>query len=60
MDHMVSVGFNVSYINTYIYGEESEENNSQEVLIGDIETIVSTNEAHRKHGRIMNERSLKS
>jgi hypothetical protein len=33
---MTSVGFNVSYINTYLYGEdEDDENNPKEVMVGD-------------------------
>jgi hypothetical protein len=61
MNHMVSVGFSASYINTCIYGEEeNDDNNSEEVLVGDLETIISTNEAHRQHRRVINERSTKS
>jgi len=44
------VGFSVSYINTYLFGEEEEEedgNNPEEFPVGYLETVVSTNEAHR-------------
>jgi hypothetical protein len=58
---MVFVGFIASYINTCIYGEEENDDNySKTVLVADLETIVSTNEAHRQHGRVINERSTKS
>jgi hypothetical protein len=61
MNHMTSVGFSVSYINTYLYGEdEDDENNPEKVLVGDLETIVSTNEAHRQCGRVVNEKSTRS
>jgi hypothetical protein len=50
INHMTYVGFSVSYINTYLFGEEEEEedgNNPEEVPVGYLETVVSTNEAHR-------------
>ena len=51
MNHIISTGFSVLYINTYIYEEEeNEENNSQEKLIHGLETIISTNEAYKQHG----------
>jgi hypothetical protein len=50
MNHMIFVGFSVSYVNTHIYGEEgSKYNNYEEVFIGYLETIVRTNEAHKQH-----------
>jgi hypothetical protein len=61
MNHMTYVGFSVSYINTYIFGEEeNDENNYEEIPVGDLETIISTNEAHMQHGRVVNEKSTKS
>jgi hypothetical protein len=61
MNHMIATSFTVSYINTYIFGEEeNDENNYEEIPIGDIETIISTNGAHIKHGRVANEKSTKS
>lgn len=48
MNRMTSLGFIVSYTNTYLYGkDEDDENKPEKVLIGDLEIIISTNEAHR-------------
>jgi hypothetical protein len=51
MNHMVFIGFSVSYINSCIYGEEeNDDNNSEEVLVANPETIINTNESHHQHG----------
>jgi len=61
MNHMTSFGFSVSYINIYLYREEEDdENNPKEFLIRDIETIASTNKAHRQHIRVVNEKNKRS
>jgi hypothetical protein len=61
MNHMTSVGFSVSYANTYLFGEEEDDGkNPEAVPVGDLETVISTNEAHRQHGRVVNERSTRS
>ena len=47
MNHMNSIGFSVSYINTYIFGEEeNDEKNYENVPVGYLETIIITNEEH--------------
>jgi hypothetical protein len=48
----------VYHMQIHIYfGEEEEDddNNPEAVPVGDLETVVSTNEAHRQHGRVVNE-----
>jgi hypothetical protein len=61
MNHIICIGFSVSYINTYTYEEEeNEENNSQEKSIQDLETIISTNKAYKQHGKVTGEKGSKS
>jgi hypothetical protein len=61
MNHIISTGFSVSFINTYIYEEEENEgNNSQEKLVQDLETIISTNKAYKQHGKVISEKGSKS
>jgi hypothetical protein len=55
---MNSVGFSVSYINTYLCGED--ENNPKNVSVGYFETIVNTNEAHQQCKRVVNEKNTRS
>jgi hypothetical protein len=48
INHMIFVGFGMSYINTCVYGEEENDgDNSEEVLVGDLDIIIIINEAHR-------------
>jgi hypothetical protein len=59
MNHMPLVGFSVSYINTYIFGEkENDENNFEEIPVGYFETIIR--QPQRQHERVVNEKSTKS
>jgi hypothetical protein len=61
MKHMIYVGYNVSYENTFLFGEEEDEEKNPEAFpIEDIDTIISTNEPHRQHGKVVNERSTQS
>jgi hypothetical protein len=58
---VVSIGFNASYINTWINGEEEKYySNYEEVLIGYLETIINTNEAHYQHKRVASDKDTKS
>jgi hypothetical protein len=60
MNYIISTSFSDSYINTYIYEEEeNEENNSQEKIIKDLETIINTNRAYKKHGEVTGEKGSK-
>jgi hypothetical protein len=56
--HMIYVGYSVSYENNFLFGEEeNEDENLEEFSIEDIDIVISTNEPHRQHGRVINERS---
>jgi hypothetical protein len=44
---MIYVGYNVSYVDIFLFGEEEYEDKNLEAFpIEDINTIVSTNEPH--------------
>jgi hypothetical protein len=61
MNHMMYVGYSVSYANIFLFGEEEDDNQDlQAIPMENIETIVSTTEQHRQHGRVVNERSTRS
>jgi hypothetical protein len=59
VEHMISVGFNNSFIQTTLNEEEEEANNQSTPVhkVGDIETILSTNELYKKKGKGPSERS---
>jgi hypothetical protein len=62
MNHMIYVGYNVAFANTFLFEEEEGDSQSPQVLPiernqEDIETVVSTTEQHRQHGKVVNERS---
>jgi len=58
MNLMMYVGYSVSYANTFLFGEEEDDRQDPDAFPNeDIETIVSTTEQHRQHGRVVNERS---
>jgi hypothetical protein len=47
MNHMIYVSFSVSYANTYLFGEEEDDDKDPEATpVAYIETIISTNEPH--------------
>ena len=47
MKHMIYVCYNVSYENTFLFGEEEDDDkNPKEFPIEDIDTIIITNEPH--------------
>jgi hypothetical protein len=65
MKHMKSVGYNVSFANTFLFGEEEDESrNPRELLIEkkqeDIEIIVRNTDQHRQRGKFVNKRSTQS
>jgi hypothetical protein len=59
VEHMISVGFNNSFIYTTLSEEEEEANNQSTLVqkVGDIETILNTNELYKKKGKSPSERS---
>jgi hypothetical protein len=64
-DHMVSVGFSSTLINTFIFGEEERDNHDPldeciEKKASDIETIISTMEQYKQKGKTPNERNTQS
>jgi hypothetical protein len=64
-DHMVSVGFSNTLINTFIFGEEEGDNHDPpaeciERKAGDIETIISTTDQYKKKGKPSNEKNAQS
>jgi hypothetical protein len=62
VEHMLSVGFSNSFIQTTL-NEEEEEGNNQSTPVheaGDLETILSTNELYKQKGKGPSERSAQS
>jgi hypothetical protein len=60
LEHMLSVGFSNSIIQTTLNEEEEEEGKNQSTLVyevGDLETILSTNELYNKNGKGPSEKS---
>jgi hypothetical protein len=60
VEHMLSVGFNNSFIQTTLNEEEEEEGNNQSTHVheaGDLEKILRTNELYKKKGKGPRERS---
>jgi hypothetical protein len=59
VEHMISVGFNNSFIHTTLNKEEEEGNNQGTLVheVGDLETLLSTNELYKQKGKGPSERS---
>jgi hypothetical protein len=62
MKHMTSVGYSVSFANTFLFGEEEDDSQNPQALLieekqEDIEIVVSTTDQHRQQGKIVNGRS---
>jgi hypothetical protein len=65
MKHMIYVGYNVTFANTFLFGEEEGDSQNPQALPiekkqEDIEIVLSTTEQHRQHGKVVNERSTQS
>jgi len=62
MKHMTCVGHNVSFANTFLFGEKEGDSQNPQMIPDEkgqenIETIISTTDQHRYQGRVMNEKS---
>jgi hypothetical protein len=56
MNHMTFFGFIISYANTYLFREEVYDGKNHEAVpIEYLEIVISTNEPHMQHGRVVNE-----
>jgi hypothetical protein len=51
VEHMLSVGFNISFIHTILNEEEYNNQGTHVHNVGDLETILSTNEFYKKKGK---------
>jgi hypothetical protein len=60
VEHMLSVGFNNSFIHTILNEEEDNTQSAHVHNVGDLETILSTNEFYKKKGKGPSERSTQS
>lgn len=66
MNHIIYVGYSVSYANTFLFGEEEGDiQNPQALSIEkiqeyDIEIVISTNDQNWHRGIVVNERSTRS
>jgi hypothetical protein len=57
LEHMMSVGFNNSFIHTILSEEEDNNLGSHSHKVGDLETILNTNEFCKNKGKGPNEKS---
>jgi hypothetical protein len=60
VEHMMEVGFNNSFIHSVLSEEEDNNLGSPTHNASDLETILSTNEFHKKKGKGPNEKSAQS
>jgi hypothetical protein len=61
MKHMIYVGYSVSYENTFLFGEEEDEDKNPEAFLLKILTLLLVPMNHiGQHGRVVNERSTHS
>jgi hypothetical protein len=63
MNHMIYVGYSISFSHTFLFGEEEGDSQNHRVLFfekkqDDIETVVNTIDKHRQWGKFVNERVL--
>jgi hypothetical protein len=60
LEHMLTVGFSNSFIHT-VLGEEEDNNLGTPIhIVGDLETVFSTNEFYKHKGKGPNEKSSQS
>jgi hypothetical protein len=60
VEYMLSVGFKNSFIHTILNEEEYNTQSAHVHNVGDLETILSTNEFYKKKGKGLSERSAQS
>jgi hypothetical protein len=65
INHMIYVGYNVAFANTFLFGEEEGDSQSPQAIPIEInqeyiEIVFRTTEQHRQHGKFVNERSTRS
>jgi hypothetical protein len=65
MKHVTSMGYNVSFVSTFLFiEEEGDIQNPQELSIekkqDDIETSINTTKQYKHRGKFVNERSTQS
>jgi hypothetical protein len=60
VEHMLAVGFNNSFIHTFLSEEEYNNLGPPSYNVGDLETLLSTNEFYKKKGKGPNGNSTQS
>jgi hypothetical protein len=60
MEHMLSVGFNNSFIHIILSEEEENNLGAPSHNVGDLETVLSTNEFYTQKGKGPSEKSIRS
>jgi hypothetical protein len=58
MNHMIYVGYSISFSNTFLFGEEEGDSQNPQALSiekkqDDIETIISTTDQHRQREKLL-------
>jgi hypothetical protein len=60
LEHMLSVGFNNSFIHTIVNEEEDNTQSAPVHNVGDLETILNTNDFYKQKGKGPSERSVQN